>query len=474
MIIADTGAIIALVDADDRHHASVRNIFDASPGAWVLPWATLPEIDYLLGTHVGKKAQDAFLSDLADSAFVVAWGTTEDLVRARALHVKYRSLRLGLVDGVVIAIAERLRAKGIVTLDVKLKRRRRRPWFMAADPHVPLAVARDGKLRGAVPAADRGSRCGSTSRWASVGSKWHALDLWGQIVATATIGAIEDPPYDVTGCREVTFNPQKDLAHDDRSIFVFVDSVWRPSASVKWTPPSHDRAAFEKLVSSTLPEPDRMNGHCSQLPSRFTYFDKHWALGAKQGGWVIATHGSGGWKKVNVHRDTVNGLFGSLCYRPIAIFYMNADGVPEIVLCFDEGVSWGEEVLQLGADGTWSSVAVSPGGSTAYSRRVSGLALRASLVSKEPCRSRSASRSIRSLRDDHRELAERHELGRGLRWILGNESFESTEHDAVELCLERPPLLEFADEHAQELRTIRRELPRRHSRARGTRSRVRG
>jgi predicted nucleic acid-binding protein len=49
----------------------------------------------------------------------VEWGAHDDLERARALHVKYRALRLGLVDGVVIAVAERLRAKAIATLDVR-------------------------------------------------------------------------------------------------------------------------------------------------------------------------------------------------------------------------------------------------------------------------------------------------------------------------------------------------------------------
>jgi hypothetical protein len=58
VIVADTGAIVALVDASDRYHAPIRALFEENPGAWVLPWAILPEVDYLLGTHVGRKAQD--------------------------------------------------------------------------------------------------------------------------------------------------------------------------------------------------------------------------------------------------------------------------------------------------------------------------------------------------------------------------------------------------------------------------------
>lgn len=119
MIVADTGAVVALVDADDRHHAVLQELFEKDPSQWVIPWAALPEIDYLLGAHVGAKAQDAFLADLAQGAFAVEWGRPEDLERASALHTKYRALRLGLVDGAVIAVAERLRAKAIATLDVR-------------------------------------------------------------------------------------------------------------------------------------------------------------------------------------------------------------------------------------------------------------------------------------------------------------------------------------------------------------------
>jgi predicted nucleic acid-binding protein len=119
MIVADTGAIVALVDADDKHHEAVTELFESDPGAWLLPWAVLPEVDYLLGAHVGRKAQDAFLKDLAGAAFAVEWGQSEDVVRAESIHRKYRDLRLGLVDAIVIAIAERVRARAIATLDLR-------------------------------------------------------------------------------------------------------------------------------------------------------------------------------------------------------------------------------------------------------------------------------------------------------------------------------------------------------------------
>ena len=119
MIVADTGALIALLDADDRHHRALRALFEADPDAWVLPWAILPEVDYLAGTHLGSRVQEAFQADLAAELFRVEWGSVEDLGRSNALSRRHRALRLGLVDAVVIVTAERLQADTIATLDLR-------------------------------------------------------------------------------------------------------------------------------------------------------------------------------------------------------------------------------------------------------------------------------------------------------------------------------------------------------------------
>ena len=119
MIVADTGAIIALIDADDRHHAALVKLYEADPTVWVLPWAILPEVDYLLTRRVGAGAALAFRADLASGAFTIAWGIPEDLARAHTLCVRYADLAIGLVDGVVAAVAERLRARAIATVDLR-------------------------------------------------------------------------------------------------------------------------------------------------------------------------------------------------------------------------------------------------------------------------------------------------------------------------------------------------------------------
>jgi hypothetical protein len=119
VIVADTGAVVALLDRRDRHHHALAELFSEAGEDWVLPWAILPEVDYLAAEHLGPKAQAAFLDDLASGAFVVEWGTDADIDRAREIHRKHRGLRMGLVDAVVMATAERLGARAIATLDLR-------------------------------------------------------------------------------------------------------------------------------------------------------------------------------------------------------------------------------------------------------------------------------------------------------------------------------------------------------------------
>ena len=119
MIVADTGAIVALIDRSDRHHGALRKLYEHDPAAWMLPWAILPEVDYLVGAHVSARAQEAFLADLAEGTFSVSWGDEADLDEARRLSERYKKLRMGLVDAVVIATAIRVKAAAIATLDLR-------------------------------------------------------------------------------------------------------------------------------------------------------------------------------------------------------------------------------------------------------------------------------------------------------------------------------------------------------------------
>jgi hypothetical protein len=119
MIVADTSAVIALLDASSGDHGVLRDLYQGNPDAWRLPWAILPEVDYLAAKFLGTKVREAFLRDLAVGAFVVEWGGDDDLAAAQKIDRRYKALELGLVDAVIIATAERLGADAIATLDLR-------------------------------------------------------------------------------------------------------------------------------------------------------------------------------------------------------------------------------------------------------------------------------------------------------------------------------------------------------------------
>jgi len=144
VIVADTGAVLALLDRDDKHHPAVRALFAADPQAWLLPWAILPEVDYLIFTRLGKRAQRIWLDDLARGAFAVEWGKPDDLALAHSLIRRYDSLDMGLVDAVVMVIAERLGAD-IATADLRhfgAVRLKHGPRLLPRDAVAPRAPPR--------------------------------------------------------------------------------------------------------------------------------------------------------------------------------------------------------------------------------------------------------------------------------------------------------------------------------------------
>lgn len=138
-MVVDTGGLLALLNAKDRHHAAARQSFEDYGTSWIIPWAVLPELDYLAATRMGSHVARAFAEDVRDGLFRVDAQVERDLPRAVELQRKYTSLSLGLVDSVVMAQAERHRAEAILTTDG----RHFRAVKLAIDPPPDLPLVTD-------------------------------------------------------------------------------------------------------------------------------------------------------------------------------------------------------------------------------------------------------------------------------------------------------------------------------------------
>jgi predicted nucleic acid-binding protein len=113
-VVADTGAIY---DSSDTYHLSVCAVVEREPGSIYVPVAILAEIDYLLLEYLGPQAELDFLKSIDSGAFTLEPLTTVDFTRCLEIIEQYRDLKLGLADAAVMATAERLGVRRILTLD---------------------------------------------------------------------------------------------------------------------------------------------------------------------------------------------------------------------------------------------------------------------------------------------------------------------------------------------------------------------
>ncbi|GAA2849562.1 hypothetical protein GCM10010472_03210 [Pseudonocardia halophobica] len=120
MIVCDTGPLVAAgLSRDPDHRASV-DLFAAlhlSRQPMVVPAPIVAEVGYLLHHKGSPRAESAFLRSLAAGDFRTVELTTEDYARMADLVDTYADLPLGTSDASVVALAERLGAAEVATLD---------------------------------------------------------------------------------------------------------------------------------------------------------------------------------------------------------------------------------------------------------------------------------------------------------------------------------------------------------------------
>lgn len=117
LITLDTSGVLALLGRDDPSHARARDALASDAGPYLVPAATLGEIGHFVERWFGPQVLAAFLEDLSARAFVLDCGE-DDFGRVHDLVQRYDDLPLGLVDGAVVACAERNGGR-VLTLDVR-------------------------------------------------------------------------------------------------------------------------------------------------------------------------------------------------------------------------------------------------------------------------------------------------------------------------------------------------------------------
>ena len=118
-MLVDSGFVYAVYSVKDKHHEKAMGILTSLPPNvdFLLPTITLVEVAYLLNVKVGYHAIPSFVKQMQRSRFDFEYLVEDDLVRIQALMEQYADVRLDFVDAAIVAMAERLNVRHILTVD---------------------------------------------------------------------------------------------------------------------------------------------------------------------------------------------------------------------------------------------------------------------------------------------------------------------------------------------------------------------
>ena len=108
---------MAMADRADRHYVVCNDLMETDPGPLVTNALVLAESAYMLRRGLGGHAELALLEMVTDGSVTVESLTPDDWTRVSELVAGYDDLGLGTTDASIVAMAERMKATRIATLD---------------------------------------------------------------------------------------------------------------------------------------------------------------------------------------------------------------------------------------------------------------------------------------------------------------------------------------------------------------------
>ena len=249
--------------------------------------------------------------------------------------------------------------------------------WLDSNPHVPFSLVDKQTVH---PAGEPCCRS-----WARKNSIWQAVDKWGKISGRLRLSDVDF--YDVTNCVESQFEL---LSGNKGARLYFSGRGYRGSSNFSWQPTPRQRRALHSLWSQTViatlvssrrraadsdafPEIEMDNAK-PQIMFFFTNGSganksvrRFWAVsgGPTMTIWWLTESGWSLHSQLNGFSDEAAQFPWHGFYRPLAVFDINGDGVPNIVVHEDQmNVFWRDILLGL-TGGKWQIIAGSTGGSTA-------------------------------------------------------------------------------------------------------------
>lgn len=114
--LLDTGFLLAVLDADDEMH-EICVVALTEERAPILPDMVIPELAYLVLSELGYPVLIKFLGSIVKGELVLERATNQDWARTAEVLEKYADSKIDFVDCMIMAMAERLNIKRIMTVD---------------------------------------------------------------------------------------------------------------------------------------------------------------------------------------------------------------------------------------------------------------------------------------------------------------------------------------------------------------------
>lgn len=116
-VLIDTGPLVAIVDEDETHHQSCLSALKKLPrrSRLLTTAPVLTEAFYLLSDVA--HGQDRLFELIDALRLSISPLSTDHLERVRKLMNRYHDLPMDFADAVLVAIAEELKIKTVLTLD---------------------------------------------------------------------------------------------------------------------------------------------------------------------------------------------------------------------------------------------------------------------------------------------------------------------------------------------------------------------
>jgi len=117
-MLTDTGPLIALLDENDQHRASVVAVTRKLPNApLVTTWLCFTEAIYFLGQEGGWRFQDRLWKLRRDGTLVILELTSVEADRMDTLMSQYQNVPMDAADASLVAVAEHWEHRSIFSID---------------------------------------------------------------------------------------------------------------------------------------------------------------------------------------------------------------------------------------------------------------------------------------------------------------------------------------------------------------------